>query len=281
MVRYGCESSCCGALHALLAGGRQPFLEDLRHVFTSEGKDRVASLLDDARVEPRYGALYAALVSARLQARRAVLDIQDYRPCSPTLYLVLPCVTLNREKKDTEILCGIYAADHRQEPLRVEYVGLGDDPAAYRIEREHDRYRVADDQSTSIRPARDHRELVLKRWQQSSRQYGARDERLEKIHAAVTQKKHYDREMARTLLKSLLLILADLSPVSAAVLLFGQGVAGIHHAFRAHRLAAEVARDEESRKILDEIHARVDQLDPKRSRALIELLVREHRHSQR
>ncbi|MBN1442485.1 MAG: hypothetical protein JXA90_07230 [Planctomycetes bacterium] len=142
--RYGRDSACCGALAALLAGGRAPFLDDLREVLESDGKDRLAALLDPARVDPRRRAFCAALVSARMQARRAVLDIQSHRPKSPTLYIVLPCVTINRESRDGEILCGLYTADHRGDELAVEYVGLGDDPSAYEVRRELERYAVED-----------------------------------------------------------------------------------------------------------------------------------------
>ena len=41
LIRYDCESTCCGALAALLSGAHAPFLDDLRDVFSSEGKDRV------------------------------------------------------------------------------------------------------------------------------------------------------------------------------------------------------------------------------------------------
>ena len=82
-------------------------------MFQSEGKDRVAILQDPEKVSEKNRPLFAAVVNARLQARRALIDLQDFVPTSPTLYLVLPCVTLNQKQRDTEFLCGLYEADAR------------------------------------------------------------------------------------------------------------------------------------------------------------------------
>ena len=113
LERYGRSSPCCGALAKVLDGDVHPFAEPLREAFGSEGKDRLGSLLDPAQVDPAVRALHAALASARLQARAVMLDIQDHPAASPTLYLVLPCVTLNDPGPDGEILCGAYLADRR------------------------------------------------------------------------------------------------------------------------------------------------------------------------
>ena len=140
MDRYRKQSTYCGALHALLDGAAQlPAIQDLREAFQSEGLDRVAVLNDPERVAPEHKALFAAVAGARLQARSVMLDIQDYTPATPTLYLVVPCVTLNRQELDTELLCGVYHADHRGRDRTVTYQGLGDDPSTYHFEYLHRR----------------------------------------------------------------------------------------------------------------------------------------------
>ncbi|MCH8042684.1 MAG: hypothetical protein IID44_03095 [Planctomycetes bacterium] len=92
-----------------------------------------------------------------LQARRAILDIQDYAPATPTMYLVAPAVTINRPQRDTEVLCGVYVADCRGETAEVTYRGLGDDPAAYRLEQRHRSVRVSEAGMDQTRTARAHR----------------------------------------------------------------------------------------------------------------------------
>lgn len=146
MQRYHTESNACGALHALLAGVEQPFTRDLRQTFSADGTDRMAMLLDASRVEPRYRYLVVALVSARLQAGRALKDVDDYQEATPTVYLIVPCMTLNRPGPDSEIVCGFYVADYRTAESTVEYFGLGDDPSRYRVSYEADRLRIVEEQ---------------------------------------------------------------------------------------------------------------------------------------
>ena len=56
-------------------------------------------------------AALAAVAGARLQAARAVADIAKYRPLWPTVFLVVPCVTINRTESDTELVVGQYGID--------------------------------------------------------------------------------------------------------------------------------------------------------------------------
>jgi hypothetical protein len=142
MQRYGTESRACGALHALLVGADEPFARELRETFTADGNDRTATLLDERRVDPTYRYLIAALVGARLQAARALQDVRDHQELTPTVYLIVPCVTLNRPGPDTEIVCGFHIADYRAPDAAVEYNGLGDEPAGYRILLEGERLRI-------------------------------------------------------------------------------------------------------------------------------------------
>lgn len=145
MSRYGQPSTACGALHALLAGHTAPFTTDLREALMAGGHDCLKPLLDPAQVAPAHCGLLAAVASARAQGRRAELDIHRHHPHSPTLYLVVTCVTLNRAERDTELLCGIHVADQRREEYTVAYSGLGDDPAAYQVHDEFGRLRLSDE----------------------------------------------------------------------------------------------------------------------------------------
>ncbi len=277
MTRYQRPSACCGAMQALMGNAALPFASDLREAFRSEGVDRLAALLDPKRVAPDERPLLAAVVSARLQARRAMLDIQDYRPASPTFYIVVASVTLNRRGTDGEIVCGVYTADHRREGERQEsYFGLGDDPAAYTVSREGHRLRIDDDALGNERKARNHRRLVAAAWEKERPTAVRRDERLQKVWKAVAEKKHLQDVHCRTLLKTSLLLLSQVSPVPAAVILFAHGAAAIHHVHRAHGLTHRVASDDDARRILAEVESQLDHLDAEKARDVLEVLARHH-----
>jgi hypothetical protein len=217
------------------------------------------------------------LVSARLQARQAVLDIQELRATTPTRFLVLPCVTVNRHERDTEVLCGIYAVEESAERA-VTYFGLGDDPAAYRARVLNRQIQIADAELGTKRPGRNHRAMVRAEWQarRGDTRTAVDDPRLARIREDVAHNKHRHHQHARALLRMMLPVMAEVMPVPAAIILFAEGAAGVHHAFRAHRLARELEGHEDARKILAEVHDRIDQMDPARAEALIELLVREY-----
>jgi len=143
--RYGRRSTCCGALAGLFEGSLLPAIQELRQIFQFGGLNRLSVLADRSRIAPEHRALLAAVVSARLQAHRVVLDIEEYRPESPTVFLILPCVTLNRLGRDTELVVGQYGVDRTEPTPRVKYVGLGDAPASYRIGYDQGRLIVEDD----------------------------------------------------------------------------------------------------------------------------------------
>ena len=116
--------------------------ECFQRSFTSEGKDRLAVINDPAAVRQEHRALVAAITNAALQARRAVGDVEQRRPRTPTRFLVLPCVTINRPGPDSELLVGRYEIDWTGEVPATRYEGLGDDPAGYRIAHHHGRLSV-------------------------------------------------------------------------------------------------------------------------------------------
>jgi len=142
--RYGHQSSSCGALAGLLAGGSLPAMNDIRDALCYDGKDRVAMLCDESLIDPRHRALFAAITNARLQARAAVEDIRANRPKSPTIFLVMPTVTFNRGDADTELVVGQYGIDFTEEAPTVKYDGLGDDPSDYRLSHDDGGAKVED-----------------------------------------------------------------------------------------------------------------------------------------
>jgi len=146
MNRYGMPSASCGALHALMDGKDLPALRGLRDTFKTNGRDRLEQILDERVVKPELRGLFIAVVNASLQARRVEDAIKEHVPHTPTLYLVTTCVTLNRPKADTELLCGMYTIDRRSEKPDSLYIGLGDDPRQYEIRFENGRIRMRDDQ---------------------------------------------------------------------------------------------------------------------------------------
>ncbi len=277
MRRYSAESECCGALHAMLRGEHLPAAEELRRLFVAESPDRLAGLLDENRIGRSRRYLHAALLSARLQARQVILDVQEHEPVSPTDYLVVPCVTLNREGRDTEVVCGYYLAEAGStgEPA---YHGLGDDPTAYALDWANGRMQVSDEHLEGPRQARDHRMLVLEEWHRriDRRKVTIAEERMRAIRSEAAREGDVPHQRTKAMLKLLLALLADLDPVSAAVFLFAGGATGIHHAFRMHRLVRDLESSHEAKRILEELRARVDSLEPEQAAAMMEVLSREY-----
>ena len=276
-LRYGSESTYCGALHAVLERRVEPFTAALDEDFAFEGVDRLRVLLDPHRVDPDLRSLYAAVVSARIQARRAMLDVQDHRPVSPTLYLVLPTVTLNRTGHDTEIVCGVYTADRRGGEAHDEYCGIGDDAAAYRLREDGGRLVLEDPHTHVPRHARDHRDLVRSTWtaREGEKPAGRTSERLQRA-LAQARDSGATKAVAGATLKTLLAAAVATSPVPAAVLLFGEGMVRIHHAAQAHRLANEAEGDQVARQMLSEVEGRIDALSPEEAQHLVQLLARQY-----
>jgi hypothetical protein len=145
MRRYDTESVYCGALHAVMAGSTLPFARELEEIFRADGRDRLRSLLDESRVEPNYRSLYAAVVNATLQARRVLDDVLERPPSTPTLFVIIPCVTLNRPLNDAEIICGLHQVDWRGDEPIASYRGLDDEPAGYRCRVDGGSLVVEDD----------------------------------------------------------------------------------------------------------------------------------------
>jgi hypothetical protein len=130
--RYDKDSVYCGALTALLAGQDAAFARELREVFSMHDIDRVTYLTTQCDEHERM--LYAAICNSALQAQLAVRDAMTNVSSSPTCYLILSAVTLNRQTADSELVTGFHFIDEREEPKRQIYHGLGSDPSRYRWE---------------------------------------------------------------------------------------------------------------------------------------------------
>ena len=275
LSRFGKESACCGALHAFLAGQRVPFAQELAETFAWEGVDRLGEL----RAAPEEERLLlAAICQARLQARRAMLDVQDYRPRTPTVTLIVPCVSFNRRHHDSELVVGLYVCDRRSAEGHDEYCGLGDRPSAYRVLREGAALRVEDPDFSRPRLARDHRRLASEHGRRLIEERPPRiDARLERALDEARGVGSAGHAVSRMALRGLLTAAAELSPVPAALALFGEGALAIHHSTRVHRLMREARCDPVARHMLEELSADLDRLDPERVQHLLDLLVEHYR----
>lgn len=138
MQRYDRDSVYCGAVHATLDGGSLPFIAEMSQLFASGGLDRLTILRE---MDGNTRSLAAAMTAVQLQAGRIAQDIPRVEQRSPTLYLVVAAVTLNRQNADTEIVCSLRAVDHRGDTPVIEHLGIGDDPTHYEIA--HDRGMIA------------------------------------------------------------------------------------------------------------------------------------------
>ena len=272
--RYGRESVACGALHAMFADAHSPALDELRHQFSFEGLNR-ESLVREAFAQD-LRILAAAAVSARLQARMAAIDAQHHRPCDPTVYLILPAVTLNRMERDTEILCGLYLIDRRTSDVRDLYRDVGDDPSHYQIEEHHHRVHLHDVHTQTVRPARDHLKLIGEASQRQDKHRLKKHPRLDKLIDRVKHQVHTDRALTKTATKAMLLLLAEIAPVPAALLLFTQGISGIYHVHRAHRLVRDIENSQDARDMLADLHHRVDHMPPQEARKVLEVLLKSY-----
>ena len=174
----------------------------------------------------------------------------------------------------------------------MTYRGVSDDPEKYELRSDLAHLRLYDDGMRTTRDARDHRDLALEQFRRrgfsaspaesestsaapavsATRVQDAPPE-AQRVLRAARQKKHHDVARAKPLLKAFLRTVAHLDPVSSAVLAFTEGLTSIHHIYHVERLVRDVSSDEDTRKILDEIHDSVDQLSPERARDLIDVLV--------
>lgn len=264
-TRYGRASHACGALNGLLTGATMPFAQQLHEAFASEGNDRINYLRAQVPIELRM--LYGAVSLARLQARSVAIDAQDHVPATPTVYVIVHSVNLHKHEKDTELVGGMYVIDRRGDKAHDYYHGIGDDPANYTMQERHGIVHVADGQPLETRTARNHRKLIPKASYKLPR-----DPRVEQILNRAGDPRTADVHATRAIAQTLLLLLAELTPVPAALTLFATGAAGVYNVYRAHEIVSNVRADSKSREILLNLHDRLDHMPPERARQIVEVL---------
>jgi hypothetical protein len=257
MERYELPSYYCGALRALLDGVPSPAVAALEEAFASEGMDRLTILRE--KVEDAHRPLAAAIVNARIQARMAFMEIQELQPTVPTVFLVPACVTLNGPDRDTELLVGFYLADRRGESSDA-YFGLSDDPSKYAIDHRDTTLMVSEGAPVERRAPRRHREVVRRTAPEPPPPPPAAIE-----HA---RKGASDHSVAKPALKLALAALAGMGAVPSALLLFGEGLVGLHHVWRAHHLTRNPDDERTAETILSEFERRIETLPPEQAQQL-------------
>ena len=120
----------------------------LRKLLRYDAVDRLQVLRDRYVVPPHTRALLTAIINAQIQSLLIAVNLREYRPQGPTIFLVLPCVTINRNGPDTELVVGRFMADATGPTVSTRYQGLDNDPARYRIRYEHGRLHVNNAQWT-------------------------------------------------------------------------------------------------------------------------------------
>ena len=273
--REVCSTTDCGALCAVMAGAQAAFADELRLILSSGGLDRVAMLLDPTVCAPDHRALVAAVVSARLQARKAMLDLLA-TPGAPDRLLVPSCVTINRPGRDHEVLVGWYAAVRRGDDLELTWTGLEDDPRRVAVEHGPRGVRlVAKDQEgaeldeprprTARGPA-EHRRLPGELWRAGQGDVEAAEAVVEAVGSAVASledKLHDPDHPVRALaLKGALVAAAETMAAPALLTLFATGALDLHHAWRLQRIATGAADAAEARVLLESVIAGAEAMDP-------------------
>lgn len=272
LSRYGTPSTCCGALGALLAGARNPSLDEMRRVFSYDGVPRLEMLRDPDTVPVPHRSLLAATVNARLQARSAIVDMQDHVPKKPTMTVVIPTVTINRPERDSEYIVGLYWMDSRTGAGEAEYIGLGDHPDKYVVTGNDGQLRVDDGQLHRSRPARNHRQLMGRQLPEQQPHSIVLPNQLQSIVGTASPRMSDNRHLARETFRRILSSTAEIAPTPLAMLLFANGIAGIHHLYAVHRLARGGANNEEARRIITEASDGVSALSAERCQQAIEAI---------
>jgi len=271
--RYNSKSPCCGALDALLNDYPSPATDELETMFQFDGLPRLDMLRDESSVDLQYRSFLAAIVNARLQARSAIVDIQDYTPDSPTLTVVIPSVAMNRRQRDSEFVVGMYWADSRGRQGEAEYVGLGDDPSRYEIISRHGYLRVTDGPTLEEREARDHRQEVGRHWQLQREPLQLTGERLRALRMGPSSESARAPNMTYETLKTVLSVAADIAPIPLSIMLFARGLAGIHHLYRVHQLARGLADQGEALRIIEEVSDHAKKIPETKVRETIDALL--------
>lgn len=287
------NSVTCGALALLLAEQAGPFLDELRETFTSEGIDRIIMLNDG--VPKTHKKLFAAVVQARLQARRALLDLaRQTAPgeAGPDRILIVAAVTFNQRGVDHELLVGHYAGERDADGvMHAVYTGLGDNPMRYRYEHTLAGVHLTQDGpfKRTARGPRAHRELPV-----SDLEREIAEEKVELSLAPPPAQNPFEDvpveltdNARRTLdqidgwlndpehpwsslaVKGACIALTEALAVPAVVTLFAGGALAANHAFRMRRIASGGAHEHEVEELAHEATRDLANRNPAEAKSIL------------
>ena len=305
--RTGNQSGTCGALTMLLQGSSAAFLQDIELIFESEGKDRHALLLDPDVLDPALRMLYVAVVQARLEARRALLDLAQLES-GPDALLVVSAVTFNQQLHDHELLVGFYAGERESAgQLHNVWCGLPDDPRAIAYaqtprgvqltvrtaaEMAPPESPVAAPAPTEVPPApvaappapkpptrvargpREHRALPAEHYfatkaNPAAKTAPASAQGLELLEALDKRLNDPEHPWTSLAIKGACLGLGEVLAVPALLTLFAGGALELHHAFQLHKVAAGKADEDEVQELLDDAADDLAARSPEEARELL------------
>ncbi|MDE0895473.1 MAG: hypothetical protein OSB10_02700 [Planctomycetota bacterium] len=272
----------CGALCCLLDGATKPFTHELELLFGSEGLDRLGLLRDVNVIPAAERAVAAGVINARLQARKAMLDVGEhswrYPGKSPERILVVSCVTINRPGVDHELLAGFYGGvldSSSPSGVKFTWTGLSDDPQELAVTHVAGALNLTCDTPPTrlARGPREHRQLalhkVLKETSTPVEVHSAVDTAIAEIQASI---KSGSNPSAKLALTGLAALIGELMPIAGLALLFSSGAVELHHAWRVHRVAHGQASHTEALALFEEISDNFDQLSEGEAKLAIERL---------
>ncbi len=133
--------------------------------------------------------------------------------------------------------------------------------------------RLLDPELLKPRRARNHRAIIREAWHEATEARPPHPRLGDSMREVATRHDPQQLPHAKLALKGLLLLMCEVAPVPAAMLLFGEGLVHVHHTAKAHRLAREAAGDAEAITMLEDIQARVEEMEPERAQHLVALLL--------
>lgn len=296
--RSGRMSPVCGALFMVLAGRTGPFATEMREALSSEGLDRMALLNDPDSVSADYKYLYGAIVNARLQARRALLDLArplEADEVGADLLLVLAAVTFNQRGADHELLVGYYAGKRDADGvMQAIWCGLGDNPTKYQYEFDLAGVKVTQPGplKRKARGPKGHRELPLEKLadhledlraesvahQEAGPEPLTECDRppvhldphsrsvLDQVDALLNDPDHPWSSLA---VKGACIALTEVLAVPAVLTLFAGGALAANHAFRMQRIARGGGHEHEVEELAHETAIDLQQRDPREARSIL------------
>ena len=297
--RSGRMSPVCGAISMVLADRKGPFATEMREALNSEGLDRIALLNDPTSVHPDYKYLYGAIVNARVQARRALLDLArplEAGEVGSDLLLVLAAVTFNQRGADHELMVGYYAG--KRDPdgvMQAIWCGLGDNQLKYQYAFDLAGVKVSQPgpQKRQARGTARHRELPVEELAEQLEELRALPDEdtttdrveapsesdappvqldphslsvLDQVDALLNDSDHPWTSLA---VKGACIALTEALAVPAVLTLFAGGALAANHAFRMQRIARGGGHEHEVEELAHETALDLEQRDPREARSIL------------